>query len=799
MLFSTLYHSRCGRIAIGLLIILAWPSQSICQVLECRSPEPTPQEIAAREARIRAIKQSRKGGRLLAESYTFVPILFHLIRRSNGSGGATGSDVNAALFSINREYQDSHVQFYLAGSGPHYINSDAYYDYDYTEENALTQANDVDNAINVYVVGTLNFQSSNVTGYAYYPSVLASSNRVFVRSDRLADGRTLPHELGHYFNLLHTFHNNANPNVSLRELVTRGAGANCDTAGDLLCDTPADPYGLVGAGTSGCAYTGTVQDANGALYQPALNNIMSYYYLCGNDFTPGQHDRIEDGVLLRTSGDNQYTLDFPPISLVPSQVVAAQTDGGVQITFNDPGSGESGFIVERSAGNDSTYVPIVGLNPNVTNYLDATVSTNTLYYYRIRVANGIQYSAADTAMVGLFYCKPSYSSPCSPVFIADFLLNKNATTLISQLNSGCGTASYSDFSATAVPVVAGQDYSFTARAVSGGSGTFFPQHLSIWVDLNANGVFEASERVFQSSSSNTMSPNVSGTISIPASAAIGPTRMRVRSRYRDNGLVENPCGSLQFGEAEDYTLNIQAPGPAPTALNLKVLLEGAYRSNTGLMVTTLNQRGLLPGQTPIGPTAITTPAGQPYHGSPWNYNGSEAISNYQANVVDWILVSLRANSPSVNNTVFRTAALVLNNGQVVMVGTPPNLSGDQSYYVVIEHRNHVGVLSDVAIQIQNGTLSYDFTTQNSYTNTTPISIGQKQIGTVFAMYGADGNKNLPNNDFVVNTNDYLLWTSVNGSFDFYSSADFNLDAQISALDKIIWNVNNGKFSMIGRQ
>ena len=82
------------------------------------------------------------------------------------------------------------------------------------------------------MVGAIGSGSGSVSGYAYYPSTLAISNRVFMTVDALADGRSLVHELGHYFNLLHTFHNNANPNVSLRELVTRSAGANCTTAGD---------------------------------------------------------------------------------------------------------------------------------------------------------------------------------------------------------------------------------------------------------------------------------------------------------------------------------------------------------------------------------------------------------------------------------------------------------------------------------------------------------------------------------------------------------------------------------------
>ena len=55
-------------------------------------------------------------------------------------------------------------------------------------------------------------------------------------------------------------------------------------------------------------------------------------------------------------------------------------------------------------------------------------------------------------------------------------------------------------------------------------------------------------------------------------------------------------------------------------MNLKVLLEGSLRNSptAGIMRTTLNERGLLPGQTPIGQFAVATPAGQPFSGAPWN-------------------------------------------------------------------------------------------------------------------------------------------------------------------------------------
>ena len=948
----------------------------------CGSIEPSKTEITNREEKLRLLKKNMVRARQQAEGYAFVPLRFHVVRRSDGTGGAATAQINDALAKLNEYYRHSGIQFYLAGSTPNLINSDEYYTYEFSEETALTQSNDLANAVNIYLVGSLNFQSSSVTGYAYYPSVLAISNRVFVRADRLTDTRTLAHELGHYFNVMHTFHNNANQDISFRELVTREAGTNCTAAGDLLCDTPADPQGLPNSNTSGCSYVGTATDANGELFKPSLTNMMSYYYSCGNEFTPGQYERMSGGLLLRTSSSNEYTLTYPGISPVPTQVVANQSAQGVLVSFADAGAEESGYIVERATDKDGPYVPIKGLDANVTSFLDATVVTNTLYYYRVRASNSIEYSVSDTAQVNLFYCKPTYYSPNSPMIIADFFLSKNGQNLISKINTGAGTNSYSDFTSTVADVTAGQSYSFIARAVTGGSGSYHPQHFSIWIDLDQNGVFDASDLMFQSTGNQYMAPTLQGTFSLPAQAVPGQTRMRIRSQYYTNGPVANPCGQLNFGEAEDYTLRIISntppailttslsrtsvcrgegvqvsytttgtfgqgnvfrvqlaggasdayfdvpvsgsaspltivlpdtlrpnvgykvrvvasspqlfgpeasqtvttlprveavlsgggsitPGdsatltitrkagdsawqftlssgltlqagntglytvkvapattttytltgvqdaacgagagtgeatvvvtaPATVNLQIRVFLEGPYRVATGAMITSLNQRGLLPGQTPVGASAIPTPPGQPYNRSPWNYGGSESASNYQANVVDWILISLRAGSPSVNSTVFKTAALLGNDGWVTILN-PPVLPANQWYYVVVEHRNHLGVLSHEPVTVQNNTLSYDFTNQNSYTNTSPTSIGQKQIGTVFVLNSADGNKNVPNQDFVVNVNDYMLWSTANGRFDLYSEADFNMDAQISASDKVLWNNNNSKFSVIGRQ
>lgn len=104
--------------------------------------------------------------------------------------------------------------------------------------------------------------------------------------------KSLTHEMGHYFGLLDTYQDD---NI---ELVN---GDNCETEGDLLCDTPADPFS---PGDSlvqylsleeTCRFIYLQTDANGAYYIPDTGNIMSHYPdFCKCGFTYQQYFRMAE-------------------------------------------------------------------------------------------------------------------------------------------------------------------------------------------------------------------------------------------------------------------------------------------------------------------------------------------------------------------------------------------------------------------------------------------------------------------------------------------------------------------------
>ncbi|MDZ7900146.1 MAG: Ig-like domain-containing protein [Arcicella sp.] len=228
--------------------------------------------------------------------------------------------------------------------------------------------------------------------------------------------------------------------------------------------------------------------------------------------------------------------------------------------------------------------------------------------------------------------------------------------------------------------------------------------------------------------------------------------------------------------------------------NLKVLLEGPLNTTTGLMSNLLNTRGLLPGQTPIGATATPTPNGQPYSGAPWNYAGTEVmpIGGYAADIVDWVLVSLRTDSLT-TSPVFRAAGLLHQDGSITFA-SPCFTIANGSYYVLIEHRNHMGVMSDKKVLVTSGTLTYDFTTKDSYALTNPPSYGQKLKGTKYVMYAADHKKTLTNDNYDINAADSNLWKVQSGIFDRYMSGDYNFDADVNSADNTLWKFNSGRFS-----
>ncbi len=218
----------------------------------------------------------------------------HIIRNSNGEGGLTLDELDEAMEDLNDHFRQVGIFFEMCDVN--YIDEDRFYegiekskDPD-SDEYLMANSTKVDDAINVYY--TPNSSSCGWASFPYYKEKYGKDwIGIRAESSCATNGSTLAHEMGHYFNLLHT-HSSSNG----KESVTRNLSDecyNCDTTGDLLCDTPADPELSSSKVSSSCVYEEDPIDFCGEPYKPDTRNIMAYTRKsCRAFFTPDQKNRL---------------------------------------------------------------------------------------------------------------------------------------------------------------------------------------------------------------------------------------------------------------------------------------------------------------------------------------------------------------------------------------------------------------------------------------------------------------------------------------------------------------------------
>jgi len=203
-------------------------------------------------------------------------------------------------------------------------------------------------------------------------------------------------------------------------------------------------------------------------------------------------------------------------------------------------------------------------------------------------------------------------------------------------------------------------------------------------------------------------------------------------------------------------------------VELKAYLEGSW--NGSEMNTTLNAGNIIP-------------LNQPFNVAPWNYTGTESVDSIpNPDVVDWVLLETRdadsASAATTETMSSRFAAFILNDGSIVDLDGTSNLKfnaqSDTNNFVVIRHRNHLGILSSSDLDYSSGVFSYDFTSSADKA----FNSGQKNLGNgAYGMPGGDAN-----GDGEVNESDKTLWGNQAGTTG-YKSADLNMDGQANNPDK----------------
>ena len=382
---------------------------------------------------------------------------------------------------------------------------------------------------------------------------------------------------------------------------------------------------------------------------------------------------------------------------------------------------------------------------------------------------------------------------------------------------------------TLVTAILGQ----TTHAGNDGFNFFTELCGMLYYDKNANGLKENNE-IFLSNIELTITDQLGGIHNISTDdngsycVEIVPGSTSI---YVEENHPNFPSGAMVTQNSNPQLVNVSIGTNQANDmgflrsidLDIQVFLEGALSEGSGLtsfsneMRTELNDIQTLPGQTYIGGLFGNEyfPPGQPYNQMPWFYNGSEGDTfdsggdpnqgdaGYPAHTVDWILVSLRTGLEK-SDEVCAVAGLLMKDGQILLLDNFDCDNLENEFYLVVEHRNHMIIMSEEKIALTNSTLAYDFTTNQSYTDFFGLSSGQKQIVTEngqtrFVMYAGNADQSSTNAaDTDVNVNDKIIWEQSNNDFPVYLFGDFDLSGDTNVNDKLLWESNNNNFSSVPR-
>ena len=221
--------------------------------------------------------------------------------------------------------------------------------------------------------------------------------------------------------------------------------------------------------------------------------------------------------------------------------------------------------------------------------------------------------------------------------------------------------------------------------------------------------------------------------------------------------------------------------PQGFELELEIFLEGSF--NGVNMKTGLNN---------------ILPLVQPFNTSPWDYSGTESVASIpNADVVDWVLIELRdatqAEYATGESMISRQVAFLLNDGSVVDLDGFSILSFNhtiiQSLFVVIWHRNHLGIMSANPLIENGGIYSYNSTiAQNQAYNSGQVYLAPG----IWGMRSGDSDAS----GLIDPADKSGLWESQAGTTGYYSS-DLNLDTQVNNQDKNdYWMPNLGEGSQV---
>ncbi|TGD58699.1 M4 family metallopeptidase [Flavobacterium humi] len=193
-----------------------------------------------------------------------------------------------------------------------------------------------------------------------------------------------------------------------------------------------------------------------------------------------------------------------------------------------------------------------------TTYTASGLTASTAYTFTVKAKDAAGNLSASSNAVNVTtlaatasYCASQGGS------VADELIGRVQIGTIN--NPSTGGTGYTDFTAISTNLTLGA--STTVTITPTWTGSAYAEGYAVWIDYNNDKDFADAGELVWSKAASTTTP-ATGSFTVAATAAAGATRMRVSMKY--NG-IPTVCEAFQYGQVEDYTVNLVAGTPDTTA------------------------------------------------------------------------------------------------------------------------------------------------------------------------------------------------------------------------------------------
>ncbi|MEL6657888.1 MAG: T9SS type A sorting domain-containing protein [Bacteroidota bacterium] len=267
----------------------------------------------------------------------YLPVKVHIVGTDEGNGYFSRNAVLNAFCTLNFDFLETNIQFFLDGDF-NYINNSDYYEHDFGTGAVMMNQNNFPNTINCYIVE----DPAGNCGYFFPgPDAVALNKGCTQPNDH-----TWSHEIGHYLSLPHPFrgwegeehdYSTPAPNSWGNRVVERVDGSNCTFAGDGFCDTAPDYLNYRWPCNADGVSTVQQTDPNGETFVSDGSLFMSY----SNDSCPYRFSDDQTAAMRANVEEVR-----PNLITVPPVAEDIPIESPEEITVINP---EEGSLVETSS------------------------------------------------------------------------------------------------------------------------------------------------------------------------------------------------------------------------------------------------------------------------------------------------------------------------------------------------------------------------------------------------------------------------------------------------------------------